>query len=456
MPPFSQSDSYWLKQAHIPAALLTQPPADLPATPEGLLLLDLEIRQGRIHQIVPAGAAPADAIDLRRGIVLPCFVDMHTHLDKGHIWERSPNTTGSFDRALTLVDTDREKNWSADDVYRRMEFGLKCSYAHGTQAIRTHIDAMGNQAEISFSAFRALRAAWADRLILQAVALVPLDLYLTPAGEKLADLVAESGGVLGGVAYMNPDLEAQIDRVFALAQERNLPLDFHTDESGNPSDITLRYVARAALRQEFLEQVVCGHCCSLAVQSQAEAMQTIERVRQARIGIVSLPMCNLYLQDRNQTASSRFAQTRSGQPLSYFNQPTHTPRWRGITLLHELKAAGVPVAVASDNCRDPFYGFGDHDGLEVLTQATRIAHFDSPYGDWCRTVTSTPADLMGLPQVGRIGVGLAADLILFKARYFSELLSRSQHDRRVLRRGLAIDTTLPDYAELDDLLWSQV
>jgi cytosine deaminase len=123
-----------------------------------------------------------------------------------------------------------------------------------------------------------------------------------------------------------------------------------------------------------------------------------------------------------------------------------------VTLLHELKHAGVRVAIASDNCRDPFFGFGDHDGLEVFTQGVRIAQLDSPYGDWCRVITTTPADLMGLPQIGRIGVGLSADLVLFKARYFSELLSRPQGDRIVLRQGKPIDSTLPDYAELDDLL----
>jgi cytosine/creatinine deaminase len=31
-------------------------------------------------------------------------------------------------------------------------------------------------------------------------------------------------------------------------------------------------------------------------------------------------------------------------------------------------------------------------------------------------------------------------------------LSRSQHDRTVLRRGAPIDTTTPDYRELDPVL----
>ncbi|MDY7023343.1 MAG: amidohydrolase family protein, partial [Cyanobacteriota bacterium] len=186
---------------------------------------------------------------------------------------------------------------------------------------------------------------------------------------------------------------------------------------------------------EFYGQIVCGHCCSLATQSPKQVQETIALVKQAGIGIISLPMCNLYLQDRQ-----------------YQQQLTQTPRWRGITLLHELKNAGVPVAIASDNCRDPFYNFGDHDGLEVFKMAVRVGHLDHPFGDWPQAVTRTPGELMRLPTAGKIGVGFPADLIIFPGRSFSEILSRSQHNRIVLRQGKEIDTTLPDYQELDDLI----
>ncbi|NJO42369.1 MAG: cytosine deaminase [Cyanobacteria bacterium CRU_2_1] len=453
----SEFDHYWLTNAHIPVALLSQVNAEIAArqTREGLVCANLEIRDGTIAQILSVETPfpetlpePMNAIDVRRGIVFPCFVDLHTHLDKGHIWERSPNLEGTFDRALAIVQADCKERWNGEDVYRRMEFGLKCSYAHGTKAIRTHIDSFGEQAAISFGAFKTLQTEWTDRLILQAASLVSLDYFLTPDGEKLADLVAEVDGILGGIAYMNDELEIQLDRVFTLAKERNLNLDFHTDESGNPNDITLRHVAMAAIRHQFSGQIVCGHCCSLGMQSAEEVMTTMEWVKQARIGIVSLPMCNLYLQDRDQQVSRYFTPS----PHPSIPPSPQTPRWRGVTLAHELKQFGIPIAFASDNCRDPFHAFGDHDGLEVFTQATRIVQLDSPYGEWCRSVTTTSADLMELSTVGRIGIGLPADLVIFRARYFSELLSRHQHDRVVLRDGKAIDTTLPDYAELDDLL----
>jgi cytosine deaminase len=426
------SENYWIKNAQVPTALLVS--SDFRQTNEGLCWVDLEIARGAIAQIVPAGSSATGdtpTVDWRKGQVWPCFVDMHTHLDKGHIWDRTPNLEGTFAGAIEAAKADSDKYWQVRDVYRRMEFGIKCSYAHGTKAIRTHIDSSGEQSSISLEAFKTLQQAWVDRVILQAVSLVSLDYYQTPEGVALADKIAEVGGILGGVAYMNPDLDAQLNTVFDLAQQRGLNLDFHTDENGDPNSICLQKVAETALRHEFTGQIICGHCCSLAVQSPDVVAKTLDLVKQAGIGIVSLPMCNLFLQDR---------------------ECDRTPRWRGVTLLKELKQHGIPVTVASDNCRDPFYGFGDHDVLEVFTQSVRIAHLDVPYGDWPCAVTKTPADLIGLPDVGRIGVGLPADLILFKGRNFSELLSRSQHDRIVIRNGQPIDTTLPDYAELDELL----
>lgn len=424
------NDTFWLKNAHIPISLIVNQNFS-PQTRENLCLCDLKIEQGIIAQIIPASEQNS-GIDLQKGIVLPCFLDLHTHLDKGHIWERSPNLNGTFDHAITSVDQDNI-NWNFEDLYPRMEFGLKCSYAHGTNAIRTHLDCFGEQAKISLNVWQDLRTKWQDKIELQAVSLVTLDYFQTPEGVVLADQIAEVGGILGGVAYMNPEINSQLDTIFTLAQERGLDLDFHADENGDRHSICLQKISETAIKHRFRGKIICGHCCSLSVQNQAAIIRTIEIVKDAGIAIVSLPMCNLYLQDR---------------------QGGKTPFWRGVTKVQELKLQNIPVAFASDNCRDPFYGFGDHDMLEVFSQAVRIAHLDVPYSDWINSVTKIPADLMGLNNYGRIGVGLPADLVIFKARYFSELLSRPQCDRLVLRQGKQINTNLPDYAELDHLILS--
>ena len=122
-----------------------------------------------------------------------------------------------------------------------------------------------------------------------------------------------------------------------------------------------------------------------------------------------------------------------------------------MTLLHEMKARGIWISLASDNVRDPFHAFGDLDGLEAFAQAVKIAHLDRPVGDWPSAVARTPADVMGLGDAGRLRTSGPADLILFRARSWGELLSRRQHDRTVLRAGRPIHTAPPDYRELDRL-----
>src|SRR4028118_2260123 len=110
------SQNYWIKNAQVPASLIVG--GDFNQTKEGLCLVDLEIAQGAIAQIVQAGnsaASDTQTIDWRNGQVWPCFVDMHTHLDKGHIWERSPNPDGTFASAIEAVCADGHKKWKAEE-----------------------------------------------------------------------------------------------------------------------------------------------------------------------------------------------------------------------------------------------------------------------------------------------------------------------------------------------------
>lgn len=420
-----------LSNATVPAVTVEH--IDVPVT-EGLATVDIVISDGMIAAIRPAGAAPADyaRTDLRDGMVWPCFADIHTHLDKGHIWPRQANPDGSFMGALDAVRADREANWSAADVKRRMEFSLRSAHAHGTSLIRTHLDSLAPQHRISFEVFAEIRDAWKDRIALQAVALFPLDAMADSA--FFADLVTtirQTGGLLGGVTRMGPELVWQLDMLFRTAAEHGLDIDLHVDETDDRGAETLKAIAEAVLRNGFEGKVTAGHCCSLARQDEDTAARTVELVAKAGIAVIALPMCNMYLQDR---------------------YPGRTPRWRGVTLFKELVAAGVATAVASDNTRDPFYAYGDLDPVEVFREAVRILHLDHPLDTAARVVTTSPAAIVGRPDKGRIAAGDPADLVLFSARRWSEFLSRPQADRVVLRRGKVIDRSLPDYRELDSVV----
>ncbi|MDX8478159.1 cytosine deaminase [Mesorhizobium sp. VK24D] len=398
-------------------------------------LADITVANGKIADLAPHGRAVArpDAIDLGGRIVLPCFVDCHTHIDKGHIWPRQPNPDGTFMGALNATGADRAARWSAQDVARRMDFSLRSAYAHGTKAVRTHLDSVAPQEEISWPVFETMRERWRGRIELQAACLLGIEGVRDKAWfERLAKRVAAARGVLGVVTYMVPDLEELLDKVFAEAIKHGLDLDFHADETDDVAAISLKKIAEASLWNGFDGNILVGHCCSLSRQPDLEVLDTLDKVAKAGLAVVSLPMCNLYLQDRRNNGT--------------------TPRWRGVTLLHEMKARGIKVAVASDNTRDPFYAYGDLDMLEVYRMATRILHFDHPVGDWPKAVAATPAEVMRLDDAGTLAAGGSADFIVFKGRNWTELLSRPESDRIVVREGRAIERQLPDYAELDELM----
>ncbi|MDO6962530.1 cytosine deaminase [Rhizobium alvei] len=427
------STSYKLANATVPVTLAPEL-ASLP-TKEGLVACDILVRDGQIAELLPAGSTvdpDLPVTDLRQGMVWPCFADMHTHLDKGHIWDRKPNPDGTFMGALDAVMADRMANWSAADVAARMGFSITTAYNHGTRLIRTHLDSIAPQHRISFEVFSALREEWKGRVDLQAVALFPLDMMVDQAFyADLVSTVKTHGGLLGGVTRMGPDLEAQLEQLFRTAADEGLDIDLHVDETDDKEVLTLKAIAEAKLRLGFEGAVTVGHCCSLARQDEDVAKATIDVVARAGLSVVSLPMCNMYLQDR---------------------YAGRTPRWRGVTLFKELTAAGVATAVSSDNTRDPFYAYGDLDPVEVFREAVRILHLDHPLDEAARVITKSPAAILGRPDVGMIATGQPADLVLFSARRWSEFLSRPQMDRIVLRSGAALERQLPDYRELDTII----
>src|SRR3954469_8273756 len=131
---------YRLANARVPVCLVANA-TELQADAEGLAPCDIVIDNERIAAISPASPANDGLpnLDLDCGLVLPRLVDVHTHIDKGHIWARAQNPDGTHMGARTAVMADREKNWSREDVAKRMDFALRCAFAHGTGALRTHI-----------------------------------------------------------------------------------------------------------------------------------------------------------------------------------------------------------------------------------------------------------------------------------------------------------------------------
>jgi len=431
------SGAYVLRRARVPGCFLRQPLVGQQVDPEGSVLLDIHVEGEKIAGVRLAGSKPGDGvqieIDLQGRQVWATLIDMHAHLDKGQVVPRvAPD--GSLSGGITLTAADQSR-WTLQDVRQRMEFGIRCAYVHGVSVIRTHIDSVDPRTTpMSWEAFSELRTAWAGKMALQAVGITPLTAFLDHSGVELADRVAAAKGILGGwtdgIAQHGPDradLDGLLDRFFSAAGDRGLDVDLHVDQSDDVDAFTLPDVARAVLRTGFDGRVVVDHCVNLALQPASVIERTIDLCLQAKLAFVTLPTPMMYLQDRH---------------------VGRTPRWRGVTVAHELMAAGVPVAIGGDNCRDAWFPFGDHDMVDTVKQSVRVFQLDNPIAQAVAMAGPIPSAIVEQPDIGWIDEGSTARFILFGARTLNELMCRPQADRIVIDRGQRITDALPDYEEL--------
>jgi cytosine deaminase len=372
-------------------------------------VFDVVLAGARVASIAPS-SQPA------RGILLSALVDAHAHIDKNYTVREVGAAEGNLFRAIERMATHRA-GWTAEALQARMTRALDEAWRAGTRALRTHLDWTGDEAPASLAVFEALRTQWQGRIALQFVALVPLDAYADPAaGERIAQAVQDAGGVLGAFVYRNQGIVHKLGRVFDLAQQYGLALDFHVDEGLDADATGLRSIAQLAIARGWHGRVVCGHACSLSVQHEDFARETLSLCARAGLHLVALPTTNLYLQG----AWDR------------------TPVPRGITRIREAAAVGLRASLATDNVQDAFYPYGGYDLVETFGLGVQMAHL-APAADWLDSVTVSPARAMGLPWDGRIAPGCPADLVLLAARDEYELLDAAGRRRTVIRAGQLLE-----------------
>ncbi len=407
----------FIADLRIPADLLQDSAAFGGETDGDCLRGDLRVRDGRAAGLLARGQAPAQEIAFDAGgrIAISGLVEVHAHLDKCHTIGRLQDIGGDLERAIAAQKPDK-LGWTLDDVHRRASRGLAEFRAAGCRVVRSHVD-WGNSADapLAWGVLNQIRSEQAAQIELQLSALINLDLFLDPVlAEAVLSRIARDNGIAGiylrGHAQSVPALGA----VFSLANRFGLELDFHVDESLDPGLDGVQQIADHALARGYRGRILCGHACSLINRNPADLARIIDKLGQLDVSICALPTTNLYLQGR--TAG--------------------TPDRRGLTRLRELAAAGINIAVGSDNVGDAFCPLGRHDPLHSLATAVLGAHLDPPFGRWLRAVTVDAARAVGAWPRWIDGCAIG-ELWLTDARHTAELISQ----------GLSSPQTLDDLVE---------
>jgi cytosine deaminase len=376
---------------------------------------DLAIREGRIREIRPGIATPAGAtLDIAGKLVLPGFVESHIHPDKAFVADRSPGLGRGGPTAQVLVAA-LKKAFTVEDVYTRARRVMRLAVRHGTTAMRAHVEIDPYVGLRGVEALLRLRAELAGLLDLQLVAFAQEGIFHDDASRDLLREGLRLGlPVLGGCPYMDTDQRGHIDWFFDTAEAAGVPLDFHCDSADDVSRLTCDYVAEQTIARGMQGRVSLGHLCMLDVLEPDRRARVIDRLREAGIHAVSLPATEMHVRGRTDLRRT----------------------WRGVTRIEELRAAGVNVAISTNNIVNPFTPYGHPDLLRQALVAAMAAHLGNlDQLAWVpELITVNPARILGLADYG-LREGALADLVVLDAADPAQAITEQSEKLWVLKAG---------------------
>ncbi|MEO7981024.1 MAG: amidohydrolase family protein [Sporichthyaceae bacterium] len=388
-------------------------------------VVDVVVEGERVAEV---GRGSAERVDERQdaegGLLLPAYLDTHVHLDKVLIRDQLAEHDGTLRGAIEAIHAAK-RAYDVEDVRRRARSVIETSVLTGTTRLRSHVDVDTIGGLVPLEGVLAAARDCADIAEVQVIAFPQEGILRDPgAAELMVEAMERGATVVGGMPHWESTESHQREHVefcFELAARYDADVDMHVDETDDGSVRTLAMVVEETERRAWQGRVTVGHVCALAAADDDYADAVIAGCARAGITVVSNPVTNLVLQGRGDRGLVR----------------------RGTTRVRELMAAGVPVAFGQDCVQDGFYPFGRGDLLEVALVSAHAAHLTTVEEQHAvlAAVTTVPAAVWRLGTAYGVTPGARADLQLYAASSWPEVLRLQDPPRHVWFRGREVART---------------
>jgi cytosine deaminase len=226
--------------------------------------------------------------------------------------------------------------------------------------------------------------------------------------------------VVGSAPYCDPDPNANINAVFDLAQEFNVPVDFHLDYhlEGKPSN--LQYVIAETVRRSWQNKVCLGHMTYLSTLPFEELQSVAFSLKEANISVLSLPASDMCMMARNDNGNKR----------------------RGVCPVHHLHRMDVNASFATNNVQNLFTFTGDGDILKIGTLLCQVLQLTSESDAQLCLSMATEYSAKALGVNHGLKVGLPADYLLIDGCSSAmNTLAAPPVQRIVFKRGHLVSST---------------
>lgn len=377
-------------------------------------LVDVAIAGSRIVGVDTAARTAHRTIDVGGRLVTPGLVESHIHLDKALLADRVTATAGTLEEAIRLTG-EAKRAFTVEDIRERARRVLDRAVQAGTTAMRSHVEVDPIVGLAGMEALLPLREEYAPALDLQLCAFAQEGIVKAPGTEGLLRRALTMGAdLVGGCPYNDSDGVEHIRIVFALATAFGVDADFHVDFADEPEHLHVREIAALAVQAGWQGRVAVGHVTELAALPTFRQDELIAQIASAGLGVICLPATDLYLMGRQDDGNVR----------------------RGLTPVRRLLEAGVPVALASNNIRNPFTPVGTADLAHMAFLASVAAHMGTP--DALRAllaaITLHPARILRLPDYG-LAPEAYADLVVWDCASPEEAVATLPARTLVVKRG---------------------
>lgn len=356
--------------------------------PMGGTATDVLVVGGRIA----AGPAPAATPeeDGRGLLLLPAFVEGHTHLDKTTFHQPDWLVNEVGPRIEDKIDTERE--WRARTGHDAGAASLamaRAFLAAGTTRIRSHVDVDTSGGTTHVERVLQTREAMRGLQEIQVVAFPQSGILGRQGTESLLDAALAMGAdIVGGLdpCAIERDPVKHLDIVFGLAEKHGKPVDIHLHEPGTMGAFSLDLILERTRALGMEGKVVVSHAFCLGDIPERDRDALLARMAALGVGIA-----------------------------------TTAPASRPVPLVAPCRAAGVTIFGGNDGIRDTWTPYGSPDMLEraMLIGLRNNFRRDDEVAIAFDCVSAAGAQGCGFADHG-LTTGARADLVLVEARSLAE------------------------------------